>query len=88
MGPVVEPPVKAAALVYAETCVPCHKIAGDGGTVGPDLTRVSERRDADGIRAVIEDASAVYGDSDMPTFKGKLSDAQIAAMADYLSGKR
>jgi len=37
---------------------------------------------------VIEDASLVYGDSEMPVFKNKLSGAQIDALASYLSGRK
>ena len=77
-----------AALTYAETCVVCHKISGDGGTVGPDLTHVGSRRDAETIRAIIDDASMVYGDSVMPAFGTRLSAEQIAALVAYLSARR
>ena len=71
------PSIRLAALTYASTCVVCHRISGEGGKVGPDLTSVGERRDAAGIRAVIEDATAALGESSMPTFRDKLSPAQI-----------
>ena len=61
-------------MTYASTCVVCHRISGEGGPLGPDLTAVGERRDAAEIRAVIEDAApGVFGDSSMPTFKDKLT---------------
>ena len=48
----VDDTVKLAALTYAETCVVCHRISGEGGTVGPDLTQVAGgRREADDPRA-------------------------------------
>jgi mono/diheme cytochrome c family protein len=87
-APPVDATVTSAALTYAETCVRCHKISGDGGTVGPDLTHVGTRRDAASIRDVIDDASMVYGDSVMPVFKGKLSEEQIAALVTYLSARK
>jgi ubiquinol-cytochrome c reductase cytochrome b subunit len=86
--PPIDPEVRLAALTYASTCVVCHRISGEGGTVGPDLTMVGLRRDAGGIRAVIEDASAVYGESSMPRFKDKLTGAQIEALASYLAGRK
>jgi mono/diheme cytochrome c family protein len=86
--PVVESSLRLAAMTYASTCVVCHKISGEGGSVGPDLTDIGKRRDAASIRAVIEDASLVYGDSSMPAFKNKLGDAQIEALADYLASRK
>jgi mono/diheme cytochrome c family protein len=79
---------KLAALTYADTCVACHKISGEGGTLGPDLTRVATRREAASIKAVIEDAPRVFGETAMPVFKTKLNAAQIDALASYLSWRR
>ena len=67
---------KLAALTYAETCVVCHKISGEGGIVGPDLTRVGARKDAAAIRQVIEDAPSVYGETEMPVFRGHAGDVE------------
>ena len=86
--PPLEPSIRLAAMTYASTCVVCHRISGEGGTVGPDLTAVGKRRDAAGIREVIEDASMVYGESSMPSFKEKLTGAQIEALADYLASRK
>jgi ubiquinol-cytochrome c reductase cytochrome b subunit len=86
--PVIEPHVRLAAMTYASTCVVCHRISGEGGTLGPDLTLVGQRRDAAGIREVIEDASLVYGESEMPPFKDKLTGAQIDALASYLATRK
>jgi ubiquinol-cytochrome c reductase cytochrome b subunit len=86
--PPIEPGERLAALTYASTCVVCHAISGEGGTVGPDLTSVGRRRDLAGIRAVIEDPAAVYGQSRMPAFKSKLTDRQIETLAEYLATRR
>ena len=69
--PPLEPSIRLAAMTYASTCVVCHRISGEGGTVGPDLTVIGKRRDAAGIREVIEDASMVYGESSMPSLQGQ-----------------
>jgi ubiquinol-cytochrome c reductase cytochrome b subunit len=79
---------KLAALTYAETCVACHTIVGDGGSMGPDLTHVGARRTAAGIKAVIEDATEMYGETAMPTFKDRLTPAQIDALANYLAARK
>jgi len=86
--PPLDATVRLAAMTYASTCVVCHKVSGEGGTVGPDLTHVGQRRDEAGIKEVIEDATLVYGDSEMPVFKNKLSGAQIDALASYLSRRK
>ena len=53
-----------AATTYSQICVRCHMISGEGGKLGPDPSaRSASGRPAEEIRAVIEDASAVYGDS-------------------------
>ena len=80
--------LRLAAMTYASTCVVCHRISGEGGTVGPDLSTVGRRRDAAGIREVIEDASAVFGEASMPRFKDKLTGAQIDALAEYLASRK
>lgn len=79
---------KLAAITYAETCVACHKIAGDGGTMGPDLTSVGARRDAATIKAIIEDASQVYGETAMPPFKTRLKPEQVEALSNYLATRK
>ena len=86
-APAVDPQEALAARTYAETCVVCHRISGDGGTLGPDLTHVGSRRDRETIAAIIDDASMVYGESAMPAFGSRLSAEQIAALAGYLAGR-
>ena len=86
--PEVNAAERLAALTYAETCVVCHRISGDGGTMGPDLTRVGARRDRASLWSVIEDASEVFGGTDMPTFKDRLTPEQIGALVKYLEARR
>ena len=87
-APQVEPSQRLAALTYAESCVVCHRISGEGGTLGPDLTHVGVRRDAAGIKAVIEDAPEMYGETEMPTFRDRLTPEQIDALASYLASRK
>ena len=86
--PEVSVEMQLAATTYANICVTCHKIGGEGGKLGPDLTHVASRRDAKSIRDVIEDASMVYGESVMPVFKDRLSAEQISALVNYLASRR
>jgi cytochrome c6 len=71
----------SGATVFASAgCGSCHtlKSAGTSGSVGPDL---------DQVRPSVADVSAIVksGSGAMPSFAGKLSDAQITAVARYVS---
>jgi ubiquinol-cytochrome c reductase cytochrome b subunit len=86
------PPVDAATAaplrIVGTRCVACHTIDGDGGDVAPDLSRVGARRDAAAIRRIVTDPNDVYGDSMMPIYGGRLTPAEIAAVASYLAARR
>jgi ubiquinol-cytochrome c reductase cytochrome b subunit len=86
--PAVGNDLQLAATTFANICVVCHKMSEEGGSVGPDLTHVGSRRDAAAIRDIIEDASMVYGESTMPTFKNRLSAEQITALVNYLAARK
>jgi ubiquinol-cytochrome c reductase cytochrome b subunit len=85
----IDATVRLAAQTYAETCVVCHRISGEGGTLGPDLTLVGRRRPEAEIRAFIEDPATVMGEpSTMPAFGKRLKPEQIDALAKYLATRR
>jgi mono/diheme cytochrome c family protein len=66
--------------VFTQNCKSCHtlKDAGATGTVGPNLDDLKPPK-ATVVRQVNN------GGGPMPAFKGKLSDAQINAVATYVS---
>jgi mono/diheme cytochrome c family protein len=66
--------------VFTTNCKGCHtlKDAGSTGTVGPNLDDLAPDK-ATVVRQVNN------GGGPMPAFKGKLSDAQINAVATYVS---
>jgi putative membrane-bound dehydrogenase-like protein len=47
-------------LVFSKTCQSCHKLFGEGGTIGPDLTG-SNRSDLDYLLSNVIDPSAEVG---------------------------
>jgi mono/diheme cytochrome c family protein len=47
-------------------CLGCHKLNGEGGTVGPDLTTVRQRRSPAYIAAMISDPQRIVPGSAMP----------------------
>jgi mono/diheme cytochrome c family protein len=69
------------AKVFATAgCKTCHtlKAAGAHGTVGPNLDQLQPS-------AKLVRKQVITGGGVMPSFKGKLSPAQIKAVADYVS---
>ena len=66
--------------VFTQNCKGCHTLqdAGATGTVGPNLDDLQPDK-ATVVRQVNN------GGGPMPAFKGKLSDAQINAVASYVT---
>jgi mono/diheme cytochrome c family protein len=71
----------AGAAVFASAgCASCHalKAAGAAGTIGPNLDQV--RPSASTVSTIVQS-----GGGSMPSFAGRLSAAQITAVAQYVS---
>jgi ubiquinol-cytochrome c reductase cytochrome b subunit len=79
---------RLAAITFSNACAACHKVSGEGGESGPDLSLVGTRRDAPTIRRIIREPTAVIPDTMMPSFAERLSEQQINALVQYLSNRR
>lgn len=86
--PAVGSEVETAARVFARACNFCHQMDGSGETVGPDLTHIGLKRDAQWLREWISDPRGVDAAASMPAFGGRLSPADIDAIATYLSRRK
>jgi mono/diheme cytochrome c family protein len=78
-------PPPDGAQVYADAgCASCHRLRG-AGAAGPgrDLTHEGARRSAAQIQALLERPPA-----GMPSYAGRLSDAELGALARYLAAQR
>jgi cbb3-type cytochrome c oxidase subunit III len=66
--------------IFTNECASCHtlKDAGTTGTVGPNLDQLKPSQ-------TIVAHQVTVGGGPMPAFKGTLSDAQIQAVATYVS---
>jgi cbb3-type cytochrome c oxidase subunit III len=66
--------------IFQAECASCHTLAAAGthGTIGPNLEQLKPSE------AIVKHQVEVGGGV-MPAFKGKLSDAQITAVAKYVS---
>jgi cbb3-type cytochrome c oxidase subunit III len=66
--------------IFAANCGSCHTLgdAGTSGNVGPNLDQLKPSVD-------VVQHQVINGGGAMPAFKGTLTDAQIAAVAKYVS---
>ncbi len=82
------PIVEAAAIVWARYCVGCHKLDGDGGSQGPNLSQEGGKHDLATLRRWITDPEAVDPNADMPAFGKRLKPRELEAIAQYLAGRK
>ena len=80
---VTSPSVLAGRILYDKNgCTACHSIHGKGGKLGPDLTHVGGKRDADWLMRHFKDPQAVSPGSIMP--KVMLQDKELKELTDYM----
>lgn len=84
----VDPAVQTAAAVYARHCIGCHRIDGEGGDDGPDLSHIGGKHDMAKLRTWIADPEAVNPDAEMPSFAKRLTPQELDAIASYLAGRK
>jgi mono/diheme cytochrome c family protein len=73
----------------ANGCAKCHRIAGvtTGKTMGkaPELTTVGAKRDRAWIIEHVRDPHTHTKKTSMPRYEGKIDDADMQALGDYLA---
>jgi len=67
-------------------CRLCHAIDITGGEVGPSLTYIGLKRDAENLEKLLKDPDEIIPGGKMPQLY--LNDLQIKALARYLSARR
>lgn len=78
-----------AALYQSQQCGGCHKIAGQGGEAGPDLTTVGLRHSAGWLHSFLEQPARFHAESRMPAYgPPALSHQEIEELAQYLATLR
>jgi mono/diheme cytochrome c family protein len=82
-------------LFRAAGCVGCHKIGTEGGAIGPDLTHVASRANANYIRESILDPGAKIAKGFerfagiMPkTFGDQMTASQLEALVRFLAARK
>ena len=82
-------------MIRGAGCTGCHKISGEGGAIGPDLTHVGSRLSVNLIREsiLLPDAKVAKGYEKfkgvMPkTFGNQLTAAQFEALVQFLASHK
>jgi mono/diheme cytochrome c family protein len=83
-----EPP-KSGAEVFGQFCTPCHGQDGKGRTpagrkIGAKDLSASKLTDAEIERQIINGTKDTHGVDRMPSFKEKLTPANVSAVAAYV----
>ena len=89
-GPMPEVPANTvtAAAVFARHCIGCHVVDGDGGSDGPELSKIGAKHDQPTLRRWIADPESVNPDAEMPSFQKRLTSEELDAIAAYLANRR
>jgi ubiquinol-cytochrome c reductase cytochrome b subunit len=86
--PQVAPNTVTAAAVFARHCIGCHVIDGDGGSDGPELSKIGAKHDQPTLRRWIADPESVNPDAEMPSFQKRLTPEELDVIAAYLAHRR
>ncbi len=75
-------------LYHASSCAKCHRISGEGGSIGPDLSTAGKKfSTADMLDAIIEPSKAIsdqYGSQQVLTADGKTLVGRAVEIGDEL----
>ena len=77
------------ALYQSQQCGGCHRLAGQGGEEGPDVTTVGLRHSAGWLHSFLESPSRFHSESRMPSYgPPALTHQEIEELAQYLTSLR
>ena len=84
-SPVAEFAGRIGAKIFRQAgCIACHKVNGQGGPSGPDLTRVGAvRTEQAWLRSFLKDPAVVVPGSRMPPFDD-LTEDEVRSLTAYL----
>jgi ubiquinol-cytochrome c reductase cytochrome b subunit len=77
------------ALYQSQQCAGCHRVAGQGGEEGPDLTTAGLRHSAGWLHSFLEQPSRFHLESRMPSYgPPALTHQEIEELSQYLASLR
>lgn len=85
-GPTPQSIATGQKLFTDKRCDYCHRVAGRGGLLGPDLSGTGKRREARWLQTYLVDPAALNPGTLKPRIE--LSRDEIGALADYLGSLR
>jgi len=72
-----------AGSTFVSVCATCHRLDGEGGEAGPELSTVGARYNQRALQALLE-----TGQGRMPGFATRLAPDQWQALANYLASRK
>lgn len=77
--------LKGKNVYNQNRCDLCHRIGGQGGVIGPDLSKVGSKRDSQWISKLVRDPKSINPRTQMPAFPN-LSEDEVEALTLFLAG--
>lgn len=78
------PTAELGPQLFKQKCIVCHKLGEEGGTIGPDLSKIGRQREMDWLLRWLENPQAVKPGATMPRIP--LTEEERKALAEYLAG--
>ena len=75
-------PALGEKVYSAKRCAACHVIQGKGGKLGPPLSDIASKRDAQWLKTFLKDPKTIKPESKMSPFKG--TDEELESLIAYL----
>jgi cytochrome c oxidase subunit 2 len=75
-------PAPGEKIYSAKRCGACHVIQGKGGKLGPPLSDIASKRDAQWLKTFLKTPKAINPESKMSSFKG--TDEELETLIAYL----
>jgi len=69
--------------IFKQKCAMCHLVKGQGGKIGPDLSKIAATMKEMDLKAQLENPKKANPSSSMPSFK-TLPKADMDALMGYL----
>ncbi len=76
------------ASIFSAKCAGCHKLGEKGRGNAPDLTHIGGEKDATALAEFVKNPKSKNPGSRMPAFEGKISDADLKTLTEYLATQK